>query len=100
MTFKSDGKSTNKDETINEKFTQRPSDDDFSEEDAKKHAEVSENQRNDFTWYFLLGFGSIFVLFFLMNSPKWETEQNNQFRDETLEKQHKLKKELSPFSEA
>ena len=100
MTFKSDGKSTAKEEEIlNEKFTQRPSDDDYSEEEAKQSAEISEKQRKGFLTYFILGFGSILLFFLLLNDNKWETEYNDQFRDETLAKQ-KLKKESSPFSEA
>lgn len=101
MTFKSDGKSTtSKEEILNEKFTQRPSDDDYSEEEARQSAEVSEKQRKGFLTYFLLGFGAILFFALMMNDNKWENNLNDQFRDETLAKQKLKKKESSPFSEA
>lgn len=99
MTFKADGKKTNEDEK--EKFTQRPSDDDnFSEEDAKKNAEVSEKRRKEYSTYFVIGFTAVFFLFIFLNDAKFVTKENDFYRDETLRKQKAKKESGGPFSEA
>lgn len=98
MTFKADGKKTNDDEK--EKFTQRPSDDDnFSEEDAKKNAEMSEKRRKEYSTYYIIGFAFVFIFYIFLNESKWATEENDFYRDETLRKQ-KVEKESGPFREA
>lgn len=105
MTFKSDGKSSSSSsETISEKFTQRPKDEDthYEEHDQTETLDYKKNQL-DYRVYFAFGVLGIFIISYVFTSTKTQDMLDYE-RDRTLaEQQQQLRRqnqEKSPFDEA
>lgn len=99
MTFKSDGKSPNEGEEIfSEKFTQGAGKDDAYEPHDITDTQEFRSKKTQYNFYIALGVGLVFILFCFLNDFD-NTEDLNQFRDQTLAKQERVKQE-GPFQDA
>jgi hypothetical protein len=90
ITFKSDGKSEEKDE---ESFTQRPKNEDLSYEEHDTKSYDQEEKKKEFKYLFMFGF-ALFAIFAMIFLGSTEDDRAEDYRDYTYQKRKARQKDL------